>query len=41
LNLNEAGAASSPFRGLSGGVYEGRVRSMVGFLMSLPRFQEQ
>jgi uncharacterized protein (DUF1800 family) len=41
LNLNEAGSASSSFSSLSGTSYDGRVRSMVGFLMSLPRFQEQ
>jgi uncharacterized protein (DUF1800 family) len=41
LNLNEAGTASSDFSQLSGAAYDGRVRSMVGFLMSLPRFQEQ
>lgn len=41
LNLSELGTASSPFTGLSGAAYDGRVRSMVGFLMSLPRFQEQ
>lgn len=41
LNSNEVGTASSPFSGLSGTAYDGRVRSMVGFLMSLPRFQEQ
>jgi hypothetical protein len=41
LNLNEAGTAASAFSGLSGAAYDGRVRSMVGFLMSLPRFQEQ
>ena len=41
LNLNELGTSGSPFNGLSGAAYDGRVRSMVGFLMSLPRFQEQ
>ncbi|HWN97536.1 MAG TPA: DUF1800 family protein, partial [Methylomirabilota bacterium] len=41
LNSNEAGTAPSAFNGLSGAAYDGRVRSMVGFLMSLPRFQEQ
>jgi hypothetical protein len=41
LNLNEAGTAASAFNSLSGAAYDGRVRSMVGFLMSLPRFQEQ
>ena len=41
LNTNEAGTAASLFTGLSGAAYDGRVRSMVGFLMSLPRFQEQ
>jgi uncharacterized protein (DUF1800 family) len=41
LNLNELGTAASAFSGLSGAAYDGRVRSMVGFLMSLPRFQEQ
>jgi hypothetical protein len=41
LNTNEAGTGSSLFSGLSGAAYDGRVRSMVGFLMCLPRFQEQ
>ena len=41
LNSDEAGTGSSPFSGLSGTAYDGRVRSMVGFLMCLPRFQEQ
>jgi uncharacterized protein (DUF1800 family) len=41
LNTDEAGTGSSPFSGLSGTAYDGRVRSMVGFLMCLPRFQEQ
>ena len=41
LNTNEAGTGASLFSGLSGAAYDGRVRSMVGFLMSLPRFQEQ
>ena len=41
LNLNDAGNAASAFSSLSGAAYDGRVRSMVGFLMSLPRFQEQ
>ncbi len=41
LNLNDVGTASSAFSGLTGNAYDGRVRSMVGFLMSLPRFQEQ
>jgi uncharacterized protein (DUF1800 family) len=40
LNTTEAGA-SSPFANVSGTDYDGRVRSMVGFLLSLPRFQEQ
>jgi len=41
LNLDDAGTGASPFSSLSGAAYDGRVRSMVGFLMSLPRFQEQ
>jgi hypothetical protein len=42
LNANELGVAgASPFDALSGNAYDGRVRSMVGFLLSLPRFQEQ
>ena len=42
LNASETGVpGASPFSGLSGTAYDGRVRSMVGFLMSLPRFQEQ
>jgi hypothetical protein len=41
LNTDEAGTGSSAFAGLNGAAYEGRVRSMVGFLMCLPRFQEQ
>jgi uncharacterized protein (DUF1800 family) len=41
LNTDEAGTGSSAFAGLSGAAYDGRVRSMVGFLMCLPRFQEQ
>jgi hypothetical protein len=41
LNTNELGTGSSLFSGLSGAAYDGRVRSMVGFLMSLPRFHEQ
>jgi uncharacterized protein (DUF1800 family) len=41
LNTNDAGTAPSAFAGLSGAAYDGRVRSMVGFLMCLPRFQEQ
>ena len=41
LNLDDLGTASSSFSGLSGAAYDGRVRSMVAFLMSLPRFQEQ
>ena len=41
LNTNEAGTGSSLFSGLSGAAYDGRVRSMVGFLLCLPRFQEQ
>ncbi len=42
LNTDEAGAASA-FSGLSVGspAYDGRVRSMVAWLMCLPRFQEQ
>lgn len=40
LNTSEAGA-NSPFTNLTGAAYDGRVRSMVGFLLSLPRFQEQ
>jgi uncharacterized protein (DUF1800 family) len=42
LDTNEAGAPSA-FSELSVGstAYEGRVRGMVAFLMSLPRFQEQ
>jgi large repetitive protein len=41
LNLTEAGTAGSAFNTLTGTAYDGRVRSMVGFLLSLPRFQEQ
>lgn len=41
LNLNEAGTGASSFASLTGSAYDGRVRSMVGLLMSLPRFQEQ
>jgi uncharacterized protein (DUF1800 family) len=41
LNTDEAGTGSSAFAGLNGAAYDGRVRSMVGFLMCLPRFQEQ
>ena len=41
LNTDEAGTGNSAFSGLSGAAYDGRVRSMVGFLMCLPRFQEQ
>ncbi len=41
LNTDEAGTGSSLFSGLSGAAYDGRVRSMVGFLLCLPRFQEQ
>ena len=41
LNQNDLGNGSSPFSGLSGAAYDGRVRSLVGFLLSLPRFQEQ
>ncbi|HEY0552450.1 MAG TPA: DUF1800 family protein, partial [Verrucomicrobiae bacterium] len=41
LNSNEAGTGPSAFNGLSGNAYDGRVRSMVGFLLCLPRFQEQ
>jgi uncharacterized protein (DUF1800 family) len=42
LNSNDTGVpGTSPFNGLSGAAYDTRVRSMVGFLMSLPRFQEQ
>jgi len=42
LNANESGV-SSPFSGLTDttAAYDGRVRGMVGMLMSLPRFQEQ
>jgi hypothetical protein len=40
LNTTDAGAPSS-FASQSGTAYDLRVRSMVGFLMSLPRFQEQ
>jgi uncharacterized protein (DUF1800 family) len=40
LNMNELGVAT-PFTSATGAAYDGRVRSMVGFLMSLPRFQEQ
>ena len=42
LNTNESGT-SSPFTvlGNTTGAYDGRVRGMVGMLMSLPRFQEQ
>jgi hypothetical protein len=44
LNSNDAGAPnSSPFDSLDNArpEYDGRVRSMVGMLMSSPRFQEQ
>ena len=42
LNSNDTGVpGSSPFSASSGTTYDNRVRSMVGFLMSLPRFQEQ
>ena len=41
LNTDDAGTGSSTFSTLSGSTYDNRVRSMVGFLMSLPRFQEQ
>jgi uncharacterized protein (DUF1800 family) len=43
LNLNETGAAPSMFASLDPNsvAYDTRVRSMVGFLMGLPRFQEQ
>ncbi len=41
LNLNEAGTAPSAFNMLNIAGYDARVRSMVGFLMSMPRFQEQ
>jgi uncharacterized protein (DUF1800 family) len=42
LNSNDTGVpGTSPFASLSGAAYEARVRSMVGFLLSLPRFQEQ
>jgi uncharacterized protein (DUF1800 family) len=44
LNSNDTGAAnSSPFNllGHTTSAYDGRVRGMVGLLMSLPRFQEQ
>lgn len=44
LNANDTATPnSSPFNALgdSSAAYDGRVRSMVGMLMSLPRFQEQ
>ena len=41
LNTNDAGTGSSPFNALNSTAYDGRVRSMVGFLLCLPRFQEQ
>ncbi len=42
LNANELGQpGTSPFGSLSGTAYDGRVRSMVGFLLSLPLFHEQ
>ena len=44
LNSNDTGTPnSSLFNSLGDGTaaYDGRVRSMVGMLMSLPRFQEQ
>jgi uncharacterized protein (DUF1800 family) len=40
LNTDDAGAASA-FTSLNPSTYDTRVRTMVGFLMSLPRFQEQ
>jgi uncharacterized protein (DUF1800 family) len=40
LNTDDAGV-SSPFTGLTGATYDGRVRTMVGFLLSVPRFQTQ
>jgi uncharacterized protein (DUF1800 family) len=42
LNADEAGVpGAAPFSSLGGSAYDGRVRSMVGFLLSLPLFQEQ
>ena len=43
LNKSEDGAINSLFNSLNttGTAYDTRVRSMVGFLMALPRFQEQ
>jgi hypothetical protein len=42
LNKSEDGATTSLFNGLgTTTAYDTRVRSMVGFLMTLPRFQEQ
>jgi hypothetical protein len=42
LNSNDTGVpGTSSFSSLSGTAYDNRVRGMVGFLMSLPRFQEQ
>jgi hypothetical protein len=42
LNSNDSGVpGSSAFSDQTGTTYDGRVRSMVGMLMSLPRFQEQ
>ena len=42
LNSNDTGVpGTSPFNAQSGTPYDNRVRSLVGFLMSLPRFQEQ
>jgi len=42
LNTNEAGAASS-FASIANtpAAYDGRIRGMIGLLMSFPRFQEQ
>ncbi len=42
LNSNDTGVpGTSLFSAQSGTTYDNRVRSMVGFLMCLPRFQEQ
>jgi hypothetical protein len=42
LNANELGQpGASPFASLSGNAYDGRVRSLAGFLLSLPLFHEQ
>ena len=42
LNSNDTGVpGTSLFSSLTGAGYDNRVRGMVGFLMSLPRFQEQ